>query len=1065
MKKVSILLLAVVSAISLCFGLAACGGDKEEKKPLATPANVKVEADTLSWGAVEGASAGYTVKINADETTKVTAASLDLTTVTAKLAEGANTLSVKANATDKSLESAYSVTVTYTYTPAGGTEKPDEPGPDEKQPLAAPTGLKVEGGTLTWTAVEGATAGYTVKINADEMTKVTAGTSLDLTTVTAKLVSGENTLSVKANATDKALESAYSATVKYTYTPDAPHEHQLTAHPAKDATCTEAGNEAYWTCSGCLKTFKDANGDEEFEANAWVKNALGHSMENKVEAKQATCDTDGNEEYFYCTRCEKYFKDANGSEEYPNGMPTIAKLGHKSATKTDAKEATVGEAGNPAYWYCEDCGTYFADNEGVRGEKLEPNAAPTIPAIEIEKTEIYTTYIGGAGSKEFYIFGKFTDTEGKVWQLEKDKLLLTLTVDGTDMTEDAVVSYGSDDACVIKLTLTSQPALETATAITYKLFGQTAETTVNLKANSANFWFGDDGVKENRAYSENGEVKGNNAGNTEGFTAYFDVYEDGDVKFEDFGNKAVTLAGMPLVAKVPKNEVSTLDEFEAYLAGKGIRGEHSVVIVGYQAKEEGSEIIYTSINSASVSDVLELNLTEDALKTRLVQPTTGVVVHSDGSVLVTMPDGYLTSLTELFKLQEAITRETLNTYVRLHIAVTYNGETGDFYSDISNGGDITVTSQAMIEGIYGLFEQKGPAKYQIAISLALVENSEYAATLRDSMPRVCDLEFTEESFKLGFYGTWALKDGDNERIKYSWEELDNPNVGSVVIKIYDTNGKEEGYDYTKDTPFVVYTINSRTFVNWETAAEQNPALNDFIKAAWIQYLKDNKVEKDNITYTYTFAFAMQRLASEKAKEMGFIDSPLSFAMKDEKLDTKTFTWEEKDIVAPSDAQFGYAQKDALTFLRRANADGSVFTADKAQYVEIQFKTAGGKTGTAYIYAVEETNDEGENVLNAYLCKTQDAKEEGRLSLAAVGDSWKDRASLENWVNTAFNWTEDDKFDVTTGSVKTRIVISEESPYLFDGEWSKEVTYQNDCTQKEDWEKVPAPAPEEGTDNA
>lgn len=90
---------------------------------------------------------------------------------------------------------------------------------DSDDAFSAPTNVKVENHTLSWTAVSGAEE-YTVKINSDETTKVTT-TSLDLTTATviAKLVSGNNTLSVKANATEDKDASAYSTSVTYNYTP------------------------------------------------------------------------------------------------------------------------------------------------------------------------------------------------------------------------------------------------------------------------------------------------------------------------------------------------------------------------------------------------------------------------------------------------------------------------------------------------------------------------------------------------------------------------------------------------------------------------------------------------------------------------------------------------------------------------------------------------------------------------------------------------------------------------------------------------------------------------------
>ena len=152
----------------------------------------------------------------------------------------------------------------------------DEGQPSEKQPLAAPQDVKIEENILSWKAVEGAEK-YTVKINDDETTEVSAAT-LDLTTVTAKLTEGENTLSVKANETKEKAASPYSQAVKYTYAPPpAVHTHTLSKHDAKDATCTEAGNTLYYECSGCGKFFSDDKGEHEVKEDSWVVAAKGHS--------------------------------------------------------------------------------------------------------------------------------------------------------------------------------------------------------------------------------------------------------------------------------------------------------------------------------------------------------------------------------------------------------------------------------------------------------------------------------------------------------------------------------------------------------------------------------------------------------------------------------------------------------------------------------------------------------------------------------------------------------------------------------------------------------------------
>lgn len=73
--------------------------------------------------------------------------------------------------------------------------------------------------------------------------------------------------------------------------------HKLTKTDAKAATCTEAGNEAYWTCSGCGKYFSDENGINEIEKDSWVLKTLGHDM-TKTDAKAATRTETGNNEYY-----------------------------------------------------------------------------------------------------------------------------------------------------------------------------------------------------------------------------------------------------------------------------------------------------------------------------------------------------------------------------------------------------------------------------------------------------------------------------------------------------------------------------------------------------------------------------------------------------------------------------------------------------------------------------------------------------------------------------------------------------------------------------------------------
>ena len=139
--------------------------------------------------------------------------------------------------------------------------------------------------------------------------------------------------------------------------------HKMTKTDAKAATCTEDGNNEYYSCSACGKIFKDADGKIATTVNAEKIAATGHKM-TKTDAKAATCTEDGNNEYYSCSACGKVFKDADGKTKTSVEAEKIAATGH-TMTKTDAKAATCTEDGNTAYWYCSVCKKYFSDGNGT----------------------------------------------------------------------------------------------------------------------------------------------------------------------------------------------------------------------------------------------------------------------------------------------------------------------------------------------------------------------------------------------------------------------------------------------------------------------------------------------------------------------------------------------------------------------------------------------------------------------------------------------------------------------------------------------------------------------------
>lgn len=155
--------------------------------------------------------------------------------------------------------------------------------------------------------------------------------------------------------------------------------HKLTKTDAKAATCTEAGNEAYWTCSGCGKYFSNENGTNEIEKDSWVLKTLGHDM-TKTDAKEATCTEDGNNEYYTCSRCGGVFKDEAGTQATTVVAETLKKLGHDWSNKDGicAVCHTKCDRGHKPGTTCSVCHKYTS-YPYVPGAPTYPATAPAVP--------------------------------------------------------------------------------------------------------------------------------------------------------------------------------------------------------------------------------------------------------------------------------------------------------------------------------------------------------------------------------------------------------------------------------------------------------------------------------------------------------------------------------------------------------------------------------------------------------------------------------------------------------------------------------------------------------------
>lgn len=167
-----------------------------------------------------------------------------------------------------------------------------------------------------------------------------------------------------------------------------PLGHSMTATAGKAATCTEAGNSAYWTCSRCHKFFSDAAGKTEIAKDSWVIAALGHDEATRA-AVAATCYASGHEADTYCKRCGIVITagatiPATGKHTYVDGVCTTCGTRNPAGgikgddLKVDSKDNTIVTGG----------GLTIKTDKPVTDEKLaEIKAAVSDGAITVTVTD------------------------------------------------------------------------------------------------------------------------------------------------------------------------------------------------------------------------------------------------------------------------------------------------------------------------------------------------------------------------------------------------------------------------------------------------------------------------------------------------------------------------------------------------------------------------------------------------------------------------------------------------------------------------------------------------------
>ena len=151
------------------------------------------------------------------------------------------------------------------------------------------------------------------------------------------------------------------------------HVMPLTHHDAVAGTCGERSTAQYWSCEECGQLFEDEAGTKTTTLAALKlageKDPNNHpaDMVTHKEYTAATCCEKGNYAYWYCDECNTYFKDADLKTKYAKPSDTeIAKDAskHTKLEEHPYKAATCEKDGNLPYYECTGCGNYYADANG-----------------------------------------------------------------------------------------------------------------------------------------------------------------------------------------------------------------------------------------------------------------------------------------------------------------------------------------------------------------------------------------------------------------------------------------------------------------------------------------------------------------------------------------------------------------------------------------------------------------------------------------------------------------------------------------------------------------------------
>ena len=159
--------------------------------------------------------------------------------------------------------------------------------------------------------------------------------------------------------------------------------HNMHFQEGRQATCYSEGRKDYYHCSNCGKNFLDEKGKQEVtEEDLVIPKNDNHDL-RFYQGHEATCEIEGEKDYYRCADCDKIFLDEKGIQEVTEEELVIPRNNNHNLRFYQGHKATCYSEGRKDYYQCAMCGKVFFDEKGTQ-EVTDPDKELRIPRTEHE---------------------------------------------------------------------------------------------------------------------------------------------------------------------------------------------------------------------------------------------------------------------------------------------------------------------------------------------------------------------------------------------------------------------------------------------------------------------------------------------------------------------------------------------------------------------------------------------------------------------------------------------------------------------------------------------------------